>query len=57
MELRPGGLISLGPEPGGRLAASLARLLLLVRDAQQNGTWARLKACRNPSSESGLGHH
>jgi predicted RNA-binding Zn ribbon-like protein len=48
MKLQPDGLISLGPEPGGCLAAPLASLLLLVRDAQQNGTWARLKACRNP---------
>lgn len=48
MELQPDGLISLGPEPGGRLAAQLARLLLLIRDAQQAGTWTRLKACRNP---------
>jgi len=25
-----------------------AKLLLIVRDAQRDGTWARLKACRNP---------
>ena len=48
MELQPDGRISLGPEPGGRLAVHLASLLLLMRDAQQDGTWARLKACRNP---------
>ena len=48
MDLQPDGRISLGPEPGGRLAAQLASLLLLIRDAQQNGTWARLKTCHNP---------
>jgi predicted RNA-binding Zn ribbon-like protein len=26
----------------------LGTLLLLIRDAQHDGTWARLKACRNP---------
>ena len=26
---------------------SLARLLLIIRDAQQDGSWARLKACGN----------
>jgi predicted RNA-binding Zn ribbon-like protein len=51
MGLQPDGLISLGPEPDGRLAAQLARLLLLIRDAQQAGTWARLKACRNPDCQ------
>ncbi len=48
MELQPDGRISLGPEPRGRLAGPLASLLLLIRDAQQDGTWTRLKACRNP---------
>jgi predicted RNA-binding Zn ribbon-like protein len=48
MELQPDGRIRLGPEPGGRVAGQLASLLLLIRDAQHEGTWARLKACRNP---------
>lgn len=54
MELQPDGQISLGPkptglsEPGGRLATQMTSLLLLIRDAQQEGTWARLKACGNP---------
>jgi predicted RNA-binding Zn ribbon-like protein len=47
MELQPDGQISLGPELAGRMAAQLTRLLLLIRDAQQEGTWSRLKACRN----------
>ena len=49
--LRPviisGGSIELRPDEtvgtGG-----LARLLLIIRDAQRDGTWQRLKACRNP---------
>lgn len=32
--------------PGGE-SAWAARLLLIVRDAQRDGTWGRLKACRN----------
>jgi predicted RNA-binding Zn ribbon-like protein len=49
MKTQPDGRISLDPEPGGgRLETQLATLLLLIRDAQQEGTWGRLKACRNP---------
>ena len=29
-------------------AVGLATLLLIIRDAQRDGTWPRLKACRNP---------
>jgi predicted RNA-binding Zn ribbon-like protein len=32
---------------GDSLAARLAGLLLIVRDAQRDGSWARLKACAN----------
>jgi hypothetical protein len=39
VELESGGDHGYGP---------LARLLLIIRDAQRDGTWARLKACRNP---------
>ena len=28
--------------------AALASLLVIMRDAQRDGTWSRLKACRNP---------
>lgn len=47
LAIGPAGLVELGPRPGGRLAGGLAGLLLIIRDAQQDGTWARLKACRN----------
>jgi len=43
----PEGDVRLDPQPPGSLAAGLAGLLLIIRDAQQDGTWARLKACRN----------
>ncbi len=43
----PLGNVELRPdqEEGSR---SLATLLLIIRDAQREGTWQRLKACRNP---------
>jgi len=44
--LLPDGTVELDPEAGGFPA--LARLLLIIRDAQRDGTWGRLKACRNP---------
>ena len=44
----PGGQVSLGAEPAGRVEARLLALLLVIRDAQRDGTWQRLKACGNP---------
>lgn len=41
-----GGRMDLRPEAVGAPAA-LGRLLLIIRDAQRDGTWERLKACRN----------
>jgi predicted RNA-binding Zn ribbon-like protein len=37
----------LAPEPAARITAGLLNLLLVIRDAQRDGTWARLKACGN----------
>jgi predicted RNA-binding Zn ribbon-like protein len=49
--LRPvvlsGGVVELRPDEEPR-TSGLATLLLIIRDAQRDGTWARLKACRNP---------
>jgi predicted RNA-binding Zn ribbon-like protein len=47
--LRSGGAVALsaGPDAGDPAAAVLAQLLLVVHDAQREGTWQRLKACRN----------
>jgi len=43
------GLVRLGPGfPAARLADGLLGLLLIVRDAQGDGTWDRLKLCGNP---------
>jgi predicted RNA-binding Zn ribbon-like protein len=41
------GTIELQPE-GAAGSAAIAGLLLIIRDAQRDGTWGRLKACRNP---------
>ncbi len=49
--LQPGlaadGGVELRPVEGFG-ADGVATLLLIIRDAQRDGTWARLKACRNP---------
>jgi len=43
------GQILLGPAPPAtRLVDGLLRLLLIIRDAQADGSWARLKLCGNP---------
>jgi predicted RNA-binding Zn ribbon-like protein len=42
------GRFELGAGPGGELHDSLLRLLLAVHEAQSDGSWSRLKACRNP---------
>ena len=41
------GRVEVAPRPGDRLAGGLAGLLLIIRDAQDGGTWVRLKACDN----------
>src|SRR5262249_60982966 len=43
----PGGQVSLGPEPAGRVEAGMLALLLVIRDSQHDGTWQRLNACGN----------
>ena len=48
LQVGPDGQVSIGPEPAGRLDAGLLTLLLVIRDAQRDGTWPRLKACGNP---------
>jgi predicted RNA-binding Zn ribbon-like protein len=47
----PDGNVGLEPVPAGSLQAGLATLLLIIRDAQRDGTWARLKVCSNPDCE------
>jgi predicted RNA-binding Zn ribbon-like protein len=48
LHIGPGGQLSLAPQPPFRLEAGLLTLLLVIRDAQHDGTWQRLKACGNP---------
>ena len=42
------GAIELAPAERPDRSPGLARLLLIIHDAQREGTWPRLKACRNP---------
>ena len=39
-----------------RAQDALFELLLTVREAQEDGTWARLKVCANPECRSGWLH-
>jgi len=48
LQVSPEGLIGLGPQHADRPGAGLLTLLLVIRDAQRDGTWRRLKACGNP---------
>jgi len=43
----PNGLVDLVPDAAGGLAGPLCTLLVVIRDAQGDGSWTRLKACRN----------
>jgi predicted RNA-binding Zn ribbon-like protein len=43
----PAGRVELAAGPPGRISDGLLRLLLVIRDAQQDGTWPRLKVCCN----------
>jgi predicted RNA-binding Zn ribbon-like protein len=48
LQVGPGGQVSLGAGPADQPDAGLPALLLVIRDAQRDGTWQRLKACANP---------
>ncbi len=41
------GRVQLDAGPRGRVADGLLGLLLIIRDAQRDGTWPRLKVCGN----------
>ena len=47
LTIGPAGLVQIEAGPGDRVADGLIRLLVIVRDAQRDGTWPRLKACGN----------
>jgi len=48
LSVDPAGRVLLAAQPRGSLTAGLVGLLLVVRDAQQQGLWPRLKTCGNP---------
>jgi predicted RNA-binding Zn ribbon-like protein len=49
LEVDASGQVRLGPAaPVATLADGLLGLLLIIRDAQADGTWSRLKLCGNP---------
>jgi predicted RNA-binding Zn ribbon-like protein len=52
LDVAPDGQVRLGADPNAlparTLADGLMELLLIVRDAQADGTWDRLKLCGNP---------
>ena len=48
LDVAASGAVELAPGPAGALTAGLLGLLLTIRDAQQDGTWPRLRACGNP---------
>jgi hypothetical protein len=42
-----GGALALAPPGGGGLGDALFQLLLIIRAAQEDGTWSRLHVCAN----------
>jgi predicted RNA-binding Zn ribbon-like protein len=48
LTISPYGQVELDSGDHGRLAEGLLGLLLIIRDAQRDGTWHRLKVCGNP---------
>jgi len=49
LEVGASGQVRLGPTaPTASLADGLLGLLLIIRDAQADGSWSRLKLCGNP---------
>ena len=47
LTIDPAGQVELAPRSRDRLENGLAWLLLMIRDAQHDGTWGRLKTCAN----------
>jgi hypothetical protein len=51
LALDPAGRVELAPRPAESLTDGLLGLLVIIRDAQQDGTWSRLKLCGNTECE------
>jgi predicted RNA-binding Zn ribbon-like protein len=48
LQVDQNGRVTLDVDPADDPGAGLLALLLVIRDAQRDGTWPRLKACGNP---------
>ena len=48
LQVDPIGHVTLDVDPADDPGPGLLTLLLVIRDAQRDGTWPRLKACGNP---------
>jgi predicted RNA-binding Zn ribbon-like protein len=48
LQVDSSGRVSLSADPADDPDAGLLTLLLVIRDAQRDGSWPRLKACGNP---------
>jgi predicted RNA-binding Zn ribbon-like protein len=48
LDITNDGQVRLCAGPADKLADGLVRLLLIIRDAQTDGTWDRLRLCANP---------
>ena len=46
--VRADGQVDLVPASVDGVSPLVGQLLLIIRDAQRDGSWSRLKACRNP---------
>jgi predicted RNA-binding Zn ribbon-like protein len=54
LQVGPDGQVSFAEPASGPDITLLADLLLVIRDAQRDGTWPRLKACGNPDCRWGF---
>ena len=51
LAVHPDGRVQLAAGPAASLTEGLVTLLVIIRDAQQDGSWARLKICGNPDCQ------
>jgi predicted RNA-binding Zn ribbon-like protein len=51
LAVHPDGRVQLAGGPVASLSEGLLSLLVVIRDAQQDGSWARLKTCGNPDCQ------
>jgi predicted RNA-binding Zn ribbon-like protein len=51
LAVHPDGQVQLAAGPATSLTGGLLSLLVIIRDSQQDGSWARLKICGNPDCQ------